>query len=213
MTTARPAPIHGPRLQPRWRARLHPRSRPPHKARPAGQRGIVLLVALVMLLLITVLGVTSVRMLIVEERMAGNAYDRNLQFQAAETALREGEALADAQAQANPANGAFPAVAMNCANLNNGACVNGFCAAPAAACNDARWTNDGFTGWRNATTQVSPLAGGAPQFFIEHLGSAFPCNPQQPTQNLTCERYRITARSAPQDGRAHVMLQSIFAAD
>ena len=63
------------------------------------ERGVVLLVALVMLLLVTVLGLASVRMLTLEERMAANSFDRNLAFQAAETALREGEALAQWQLQ------------------------------------------------------------------------------------------------------------------
>lgn len=182
----------------------------PH--RPHTQSGMVLLMALIMLLLVTLLGVTSVRMLTVEERMATNTFDRNLAFQAAETALREGEALADAQSLANPANAGFPAVAMVCNNFNNGACVNGLCSRPADACNAARWENPGFNGWRNATTAVSPLAAGAPQFFVEHLGSNFPCNPQEPTLNLHCERYRITARSHPADGRAAVIVQSIYAA-
>ena len=59
---------------------------------------------------------------------------------------------------------------------------------------------------------AAPLAVGAPQFFVEHLGSNFPCNPQEPSLDLHCERYRITARSQPAEGRAVVILQSIYAA-
>ena len=180
--------------------------------RPHTQSGMVLLMALIMLLLVTLLGVTSVRMLTVEERMATNAFDRNLAFQAAETALREGEALADAQSTLPTPNSGFPGVAMNCNNLNNGACAAGLCSPPAATCNSARWDDASFNGWRNATTAVSPLAVGAPQFFVEHLGSNFPCNPQEPSLDLHCERYRITARSQPAEGRAVVILQSIYAA-
>jgi len=151
--------------------------RQPARAHP--ERGVVLLVALVMLLLVTVLGLTSARMLTMEERMAANSFDRNLAFQAAETALREGEALAELQLLA--ASG------------------------PNAGAN-----------WINATSAISPLATGMPQFFIEHLGSTFPCDPKNPTKNLICERYRITARShdpaAPAtQGRANVVLQSIYA--
>ena len=55
------------------------------------QRGAALIVAMVMLLAMTVLGVTAVRNTNLQERMAGNLRDSNLAFQSAERALREGE--------------------------------------------------------------------------------------------------------------------------
>ena len=55
------------------------------------QRGAALIVAMVMLLVMTLLGVTAVRNTTLQERMAGNLRDNNLAFQAAEAALREGE--------------------------------------------------------------------------------------------------------------------------
>ena len=55
------------------------------------ERGAALVVALVFLLVMTVLGVTSMRTTTLQERMAGNLQDKNLAFQAAEAALREGE--------------------------------------------------------------------------------------------------------------------------
>ncbi len=68
--------------------------RPMHR-RPArfGQRGAALIVALVLLLVVTVLGVTSMRTTTLQERMAGNLRDNHLAFQAAEAALRDGEEL------------------------------------------------------------------------------------------------------------------------
>jgi len=193
-----------------WAGRPMPTLLPP-------ERGVVLLVALVMLLLVTVLGLASVRMLTLEERMAANSFDRNLAFQAAESALREGEALAELQLQAaNGPNAGIPSLAMVCNNLNNGACAGGLCSPPHGDCTAARWEDSAFAGWRNASAASSPLAAGRPQFFVEHLGSTFPCDPQNPTQGPTCARYRITARShdpaAPAtQGRANVVLQSIYA--
>lgn len=58
------------------------------------ERGAVLLVSLVMLLLLTLIGLASMRMVQLEERMAGNLRDRQMAFQAAEAALRAGEAAA-----------------------------------------------------------------------------------------------------------------------
>lgn len=57
------------------------------------QTGAALVVALVFLLVMTVLGVTSMSTTTLQERMAGNFRDNHLAFQAAEAALREGEAL------------------------------------------------------------------------------------------------------------------------
>jgi len=55
------------------------------------QRGAVLIVALVMLLLLTIMGISSMRSTNMQERMAGNMRDQSQAFQAAETALRKGE--------------------------------------------------------------------------------------------------------------------------
>jgi type IV pilus assembly protein PilX len=78
-----------------------------------GQRGSALVVALVFLLLMTMLGISAMQGSNLQERMAGNLRDRNMAFQAAEAALRNGETwlmtianqqLADVNAQlANPA--------------------------------------------------------------------------------------------------------------
>ena len=57
------------------------------------QQGMVLVVGLVMVLLITIIGVSAIRGSGLQESMAGNMRDRNIAFQAAESALREGEAI------------------------------------------------------------------------------------------------------------------------
>ncbi|MFB1487588.1 MULTISPECIES: PilX N-terminal domain-containing pilus assembly protein [unclassified Thiocapsa] len=55
------------------------------------QKGVVLIVALMFILVMSIVGVTAMHSTIMQERMAGNARDRNLAFQAAEAALRAGE--------------------------------------------------------------------------------------------------------------------------
>lgn len=64
------------------------------------QQGVVLAVALIMLVLITLLGMSAMRSTIMEERMASNSRNDNIAFQLAETTLRRAEAnlLADPQA-------------------------------------------------------------------------------------------------------------------
>jgi type IV pilus assembly protein PilX len=55
------------------------------------QRGAVLVIALVMLVVLTVLGVGTSRNSLLEERLTGNTQDAGIAFQAAEASLREGE--------------------------------------------------------------------------------------------------------------------------
>ena len=56
-----------------------------------GQQGAVLIVSLIILLLMTMIGLSSMQNTTLEERMSGNYRDMNLSFQAAEMTLREGE--------------------------------------------------------------------------------------------------------------------------
>lgn len=56
------------------------------------QSGVVLIISLIMLLALTLIGVTSSSVTGLEEKMAANSKDINLAFQAAEAALRDAEA-------------------------------------------------------------------------------------------------------------------------
>jgi type IV pilus assembly protein PilX len=55
------------------------------------QRGAALVIALLMLLVMTVLGIAAMQVTRMEERMAGNSRDVNLAFQGAEAGLRDSE--------------------------------------------------------------------------------------------------------------------------
>ncbi|RXR08526.1 pilus assembly PilX family protein [Pseudoxanthomonas composti] len=167
---------------------------------PRLQQGVSLLVVLILLLIMTLLGLAAMRGSILQERMAANLTDRNLAFQAAETALRDGETLAQGFALASvPASG----------------CSGGMCSRPVATDTD-RWKDASFTGWVNASSGVSTNAM-TPQYFVEFMGMA----PTWPGCDLIDEanrsplcmapRYRVTARSRSNDGsRAEVILQSNY---
>lgn len=66
-------------------------TRPPARALPHPQRGAALIIGLIMLLILSLLGVTAISNVTVQEKMAGGFMDRNRAFQAAETTLREVE--------------------------------------------------------------------------------------------------------------------------
>jgi len=61
-----------------------------------GERGSVLLVSLMILLMLTLLGLAAVQTTTLEERMAGNNSEQSRAFQAAEAALRDAEVEIDA---------------------------------------------------------------------------------------------------------------------
>ncbi|QTN29283.1 pilus assembly protein [Rhodoferax sp. AJA081-3] len=170
------------------------------KVAPA-QKGVALIISLILLLVMSLLGVAAIRGIAMEERMAGQTYDRSLAFQATESALREAEALVEGK-PADP-------VGSGCA------VVSGLmlCSTPLAS-DTPRWMNSSFSDWKDATTVGSGTLAVTPQYFVEFLGTGFPCDPSDNINNLNCKRYRVTARSRDNtDGRASVMLQSIYAID
>lgn len=166
-----------------------------HRARPR-QQGVALVVALILLVVMTLLGLGAMRSVTLEEKMASNTFDRSLSFQATEAALREAEALLAGPTPPQPAPGA--------------ACAVGICGAPLPGA-VSRWEDPAFADWQDATAVVSGPITVTPQYIIEYLGNTFPCSRASAVDDLLCGRYRITARSNAGGDRANVVLQSIFA--
>ena len=157
------------------------------------QRGAALLTVLLLLLIMTLLGLASLRSGLLEERMSGNLYDRSVSFQTAEAALREAEVGIVARTNLyDGSDGTFPLPVAD--------------ATP-------RWLDAG-TGWRNATNLGGASTAVTARVIVEEMGVAptwrgcdrvIPIDPSCMTG-----RFRITAVSqAP--GRAQVMLQSNYA--
>ncbi len=64
-----------------------------HALQTSRQSGFALIVGLVVLVLLTLIMLTALKMASLEERMAGNLRNQNIAFQAAESALREAEGI------------------------------------------------------------------------------------------------------------------------
>lgn len=160
------------------------------------QRGATLVVVLILLLVMTLLGLASLRSTVLEERMTSNLLDRSLGFQVAEAGLREAEATL------NP-NPVFPIAGCNAAT--------GLCARPNPTAME-RWLDPGFNQWRVGSVFDPTTA--APQYIIEDMGEGpnwRDCDRLSPIHPLCLTpRYRVTVRSQ-QDGRASVLLQTIYA--
>ncbi len=72
---------------------------------PVRQKGAVLIVSLIILLVMTMIGVTAMQTTTMEERMAGNMRDQNFAFQAAEIALRDAEDFIEGLVNTSSFNG------------------------------------------------------------------------------------------------------------
>lgn len=164
-------------------------------ALPRRSRGATLVVVLILLLVMTLLGLASLRSTMLEERMTSNLLDRSLGFQVAEAGLREAEAALDPLP-------AFPGAGCN---------ANGMCARPDPSALE-RWSDPGFAGWRVGTAADANTD--PPQYFVEEMGRGpnwRDCQKKKPIHPLCMTtRYRVTSRSQ-QAGRASVMLQTVFA--
>ena len=164
---------------------------------PACQTGAVLVVALIMLLALTLIGVSGLSSTTMEERMAGNMRDINTAFQAAEAALREGE---------NLLTGAVPPTFDNTNGLYT----------PAPPYTPERWLSASWaassTTSRAYTGSIADLSA-APRYIIEELPSVAPA----PGASLAADApapdvgmYRITARAQGGNDTTVVMLQSTY---
>lgn len=69
-----------------------------------GQGGSALIVSLLILIVLSLLGLTAVRTTTLEEKMAGNLRDDSLAFQAAESALRDAETFVESVVSVNAFN-------------------------------------------------------------------------------------------------------------
>jgi len=172
---------------------------------PGRQSGAALLIALIMLLVSTMIGLASIRGTTMNEKMSSNMYDRSLSAQAAEAALLAGEAalLAD------------PTIAKDCTIVN-------------AECPPTPTTT--FTSTvPNAWTTVGAdfevndaLLGSKPQFYVEKMGEVGGTDELGLGSSANCSNYggcdeapptaasfRITGRSGTPaaDGRSVVALQ------
>jgi type IV pilus assembly protein PilX len=89
------------------------------------ERGVSLVVALIFLIILTILGLTAMRVATMEERMSGNSRDRSLAFQAAEAALRDAESDIECKKFGTPPNPR--SVCISGMTGADAACTNGLC--------------------------------------------------------------------------------------
>jgi type IV pilus assembly protein PilX len=180
--------------------------------RCAEERGFSLITILVMMVVLVSLALAGMNSSIVQERMAGNARDRNLALQAAEAALRDAEADIEANLTINSA---FVA-----------ACTGGLCLPPSmnavGATSQPLWqtldwgTSAGKSRAYGSVTGATALPGvsAAPRYIVELL----PVLPPQTGQSANLgsaeeagsQAFRVSVRATGQRASTVVILQSTY---
>jgi len=164
------------------------------------QRGAVLVTSMLMLLVLTIIGVTVMQMSRMQERMAGNTRDMNLAFQGAEAALRAGEQMILSQVtQPTP-----------CATA--GCEVWVLDPIRQVETEDMEWweTNSLTVGTDDAK-ELDTLSA-APMYVTEELGFVRTDGGVEAGLEVPVGRdfYRVTARSTGGSGEADTVLQSTY---
>ncbi|WP_404943183.1 PilX N-terminal domain-containing pilus assembly protein [Pseudomonas brassicacearum] len=147
------------------------------------QRGMALLMSLVFLLLLTLIGISSMQNATLQEKMAGSVTLRNQSFQGAEAALRIGESAVQLSA--------YTLVA--CANTTQ-------CAPPAES---SVITAAGF----NATSGVTWIAAGSGFYGVQNIGTTQ--GAVNIPSNTSATLYRVTAVGLA--GTSRSVVESIYA--
>jgi type IV pilus assembly protein PilX len=165
----------------------------------APQQGSVLVIALILLLALTWLGVGALRQSALEENMVRNSRDRQLALLAAESALLAGERIVAASHPTFDAQ-----------------CSNGFCTQGCPS--NPRWSDSTLDVWnqpgRHQTASIAlQNTPTKPQLIIEDLceyasTSWRASNPGN--SDLPQRAYRITALGSGGTSTARVLLQSIY---
>lgn len=176
------------------------------------QGGVVLFMSLIMLLIITVLGLSSVQTTSMQERMARNSRDANLAFQAAESAIKDAETIVEDfaslaafdDADANQ-NGLYYEAAFD--EVNNWRSIE----------------DGGLVDWESpdgdyltADTSISNVAA-QPKYIVEHVKTVVSDedrlnldNVGQDTGSGRAQIFRITVYGTGGTETAHVMIQSTY---
>lgn len=168
------------------------------KSKPLNkQRGVVLIMGLVILMVLSLLGVSSMRTSSLQERMSGNARDYQVAFEAAEIALRAGEDYLKSISTTADFN----------SGGNSGKFLPRTLTAPDA------WKTE--TNWSSGNTVVVAVASlnNNPEFMIEILDSNYGViDPLTPGggQSGTIGLFRITSRGYGKNPNTRVMLQTDY---
>lgn len=187
-------------------------SAPLSKLARRDQRGAILVVSMVLLLVMTVLALGASQATRMQERMAGNLRDRDLAFQSAEAGLRTGERIIDNPALTVPPT---PCSTPRCQVYELGTLTSNPAHQPIAWWDANAWrysTTESFSATSADAIRGPGMARTDPHFFIEEMEEvtdALSIPPSGPPPSRIY--YRVTSAGEGGTASARVVLQSTFA--
>lgn len=154
---------------------------------PLKQQGIVLIVSLMLLVVITLLGISGMRSTTLDERMAGNMRDLQLAFYAAESALREAEQQIKV---------------ISLPPFNN---TNGYYETDSTRWQTIDWSSN--TAVIQASTSI-PGIHEQPSYYVEEMPATPADGSLEAGTPQNTENYRVTARGVGGSSTAVVIIQA-----
>jgi len=166
------------------------------------QQGSVLIISLVIMLVLTILGVSGMKTSLLEEKMAGNLRDSQLAFQAAEATLKQAEQYIDQNI-------------VSISRFDNDGSDGLYDKSIERPWETISWDSTNSIEYTNFDTSYSITT--PPRFIVQHLVSQANNvddlnldNYGQGTGAGRVEMFLITARATGSSGNSVVMLQSTY---
>ncbi|WP_455201815.1 pilus assembly PilX family protein [Kaarinaea lacus] len=166
------------------------------------QSGSVLIISLIIMLVLTILGVSGMKSAVLEEKMAGNVRDTQLAFQAAEATLREAEQYINTNI-------------VSLTDFDTDGSDGLYDKSQQRLWDNISWNSSDSIEYTSFNTSYAVNA--APRFIIQHLASQQNDVDQLNLDNYgqgtgagRVEMFLITARATGSSGNNIVMLQTTF---
>jgi type IV pilus assembly protein PilX len=159
------------------------------------EKGAALIISMIFLLVLTIIGLAGMDVTGLEEKMAGNMRDRNIAFQAAEAALRDGENYLQTQAILPAFDGSDGLYSLTTNGDKNWNIVTWSSSAAVRS-----YTGPGFSELNSTAAYI-----------IEDLAAASSNDSLEAGVPVDNKRYyRITARAEGLSSTTAVMLQTVY---
>jgi len=166
------------------------------------QSGSVLIISLIIMVVLTILGVSGMKSAVLEEKMAGNLRDSQLAFQAAEATLREAEQFIDNNI-------------VSTTNFDTNGSDGLYAKSPGKLWDQINWDSNDSLEFANFSSNSAINT--SPRYIIQHVATQINNidelnmdNYGQGTGAGRVEMFLITARATGNSGNTVVMLQSTY---
>lgn len=167
------------------------------------QQGVTLIVCLIFLLILTLIGISSIQSSTLQEQMAGSVRDYNVAFQAAEHGLREGEKyLTQATLGTFSGSGGRYTICSDPASLAAGCVIPSWSDKSTAVSSTTAWV----------TQSGVSIVNSQPQYLISKfpvvVDANAPLDADMPPVKI--EMYRVTGRGFGVSPNSMAVLQSTY---